>query len=533
MKPARAVWLGILFAICVTRLWLMALPSSFWVDETVTAFVVERPHDPSLAVAPQVPASIYYWLPRLAVKLGGASEAGYRVPSVLAMLAAIWIVARLAARLVHPQAGWFAAFACLGLKGIDYFAVDARPYALGMLTAAAAVWFLVSWLDGARWRDALGFTVFAALVWRVHLVYWPFYLVLALYPAVRLARGKTAVVWRRAAAVFALLGLALVPVALQAWAIERQARAHVIVMPPSWRDFLHLLRWNLVLIAGAGAWVVGRASRIRNPDPVGQTVDFRGLPGSERQSPPAGDENRSSAPRANGEDRLSGLLIFAWWLAPPAALYAISLATGQSVYVTRYLSLALPGAALAATWAASRWLPAGWWQAAAALVGLGAIAALGQWTTAWPEHEKSNWRAAAAEINRLESAADLPVICTSPFIEARWPVWRPDYPLPGFLYADLAYYPIRGKLVLFPFEDAHYLTPGGRPLAAGEPRAEVYAAQLLGGPLTAHGGFLIYGGSNSIRFWQKWFAARPELKAWKNRRDELGDVFVARFWAPR
>ena len=120
MKPAHTVGLGLLFAICVARLWLMALPSSFWVDEMVTAFVVERPHDPSLAVAPQVPASIYYWLPRLAVAAGGASEAVYRVPSLVAMLAAMWIVARLAARLIHPEAGWFAAFACLGLKGIDW-----------------------------------------------------------------------------------------------------------------------------------------------------------------------------------------------------------------------------------------------------------------------------------------------------------------------------------------------------------------------------------------------------------------------------
>jgi hypothetical protein len=524
MKPARAVWLGLLFAICVARLWLMALPASFWVDETVTAFVVERPHDPSLAVAPQVPASIYYWLPRAAVKLWGASEVAYRVPSVLAMLAAIWIVARLAARLIHPQAGWFAAFACLGLRGIDYFAVDARPYALGMLAAAAALWFLVRWLDGARWRDALAFAIFAALVWRVHLVYWPFYLVLALYAAVRLARGRTAVSWQRAAAVFALLGLALAPVALEALAIERQARAHVIVAQPSWRDFLHLLRFNLVLIAGVGAWVVRELSRIA--DPVGQTIGFRGLPGTGTRCRLADDENRSSAP-------LAALLIFSWWLATPIALFAISLVTGQSVYLTRYLSLALPGAALAATWVASRYLPARWWHAAAALVGLGAMAALGQWTAAWPPHERSDWRAAAAEINRLQSGADPPVICPSPFIEARWPVWRPDYSVTGFLYAHLAYYPIHGKVFLFPFEDAHYLAARGRSPAADEPRAEAYAAQLLEGPLTAHGGFLIYGGSSSIRFWQTWFAARPELKEWKNRRDEFGDVFVARFWAPR
>lgn len=499
MKPARSVWLGLLFAVCIARLWLTALPSSFWVDETVTAFVVERPHDPSLAVAPQVPASIYYWLPRIAVRLGGASEVVYRIPSVLAMLAAIWIVARLAARLIHPQAGWFAAFACLALKGIDYFAVDARPYALGILTAVAAVWFLVRWLDGARRRDALAFIVCAALVWRVHLVYWPFYLVPALYAVIRLARGQTAVGWLRAAAVFALLGMALVPVALQAVALERQAGTHVIVALPSWRDFLHLLRWNLVLIAAVGAWLVKKAT------------------GSGRTDSP----NRSSA-----------ALIFCWWLAPPLALGCISVATRQSVYITRYLSVALPGIALAATWAAARSLPARWWRRAAALVGVGALAALGQWTVLWPPHEKSGWREAAAEINRLEATANLPVICTSPFIEARWPDWRPDYPLPGFLYAHLAYYPIHGRIILFPFEDAHYLTPGPS-LAAAEPRAEIHAAQLLEGTLTARGGFLIYGGSSSIRFWQKWFAARPELKLWNNRRDEFGDVFVARFRAPR
>ena len=49
--------LGLLLAVSITRLWLMPLPSSFWVDEMATAFVVHHgPNDPSFAVAPQVPA---------------------------------------------------------------------------------------------------------------------------------------------------------------------------------------------------------------------------------------------------------------------------------------------------------------------------------------------------------------------------------------------------------------------------------------------------------------------------------------------
>jgi len=60
----------LLLAACVTRLWLMPLPSSFWVDEMATVFVVQHgPNHPSLAVAPQVPDSIYYQLPRAAQSL--------------------------------------------------------------------------------------------------------------------------------------------------------------------------------------------------------------------------------------------------------------------------------------------------------------------------------------------------------------------------------------------------------------------------------------------------------------------------------
>src|SRR5579872_6871656 len=156
-------FLAALFAAAVARLWLMPLGSSFWLDETVTAFVAAHPTDPSLAVAPQVTASIYYWLPREAVRFLGFSEAACRLPSVLAMLLAVLLVARLAARLIHPGAAWFAAFACLGLSGINLYAADARPYALGIAIASGAVWMLVRWLDTRAWTGALGFLLLAAL----------------------------------------------------------------------------------------------------------------------------------------------------------------------------------------------------------------------------------------------------------------------------------------------------------------------------------------------------------------------------------
>jgi uncharacterized membrane protein len=153
------------------RLWLMPLPFSFWTDETGTVFVVEHPADPSLAPVPRVPASIYFALPRAAGRLFGFSEVSYRFPSVLLMGIALFIVGRLAARLIQPDAAWFAVFACLALSDLDYYAADARPDALGICVTAASLYFLIEWLDTARWRPALLFPLFAALLWRVQLVF--------------------------------------------------------------------------------------------------------------------------------------------------------------------------------------------------------------------------------------------------------------------------------------------------------------------------------------------------------------------------
>src|ERR1700728_1859063 len=187
--------LWLLLAACITRLWLMPLPSSFWVDEMATVFVVHHPDHPSFAVAPQVPDSIYYQLPRASESLFGFSEVAYRLPSVLLMGIALFLVAVLAARLIHPGSAWFVVFVCLSMRGINDQAADARPYALGTCIAAASLWFLIRWLDSAHWWDATLFIVLAALLWRVHLMFWPFYIVLALYALVRILRHETRPGW--------------------------------------------------------------------------------------------------------------------------------------------------------------------------------------------------------------------------------------------------------------------------------------------------------------------------------------------------
>lgn len=349
--------LGVLLAAALIKLWLLPLPSSFWVDEMVTAFVVRQgAAHPSLKVAPQVTATIYYWLPWTAERLFGFSEISYRIPSILMMGAALFLVARLAMRLIHPEAGWFAVFAALTLRGINYEAADARPYALAMLTAAAGLWFLVRWLDRGNWRDAAAFVLFAALLWRVHLINWPFYGVFFAYSVARLWRRDTPVAWKQAALVFVALFAALVPVLLDALALMRNAEAHVITKPPSLREFGNAFKFLLIAGCGAGGWLLSR--KFHWP----------------RQSNP-------SVPVL--------ILVLGWWIWHPVSLYAFSWITGNSVFVPRYLSLSLPGAVLAGTLAAAYFVPAGCWRPATTVFAAAVLLFAGDNRHLFPPHHNS------------------------------------------------------------------------------------------------------------------------------------------------
>jgi hypothetical protein len=481
--------LAAVLLLSIARLWIVQINVSFWVDEMVTVFVVHHgPNDPSLAIAPQVPKSIYYILAHAADAIAGVSEPAYRLPSILAMALALVLTGRLAARLIHPHAAWLAMFACLGLKGLNSEAYDARPYALGMCVSVAALWFLVKWLDSGRWMPAFGFVVFGTLVWRVHLLFWPLYLVFALYAIVRIVRSETKVRWPAALLVFVMLGITLIPVVYDAISILREAHAHVIMLPPTLRELTDAIKWKLVLAAFGTAALLDRIWRwSAHQFPISWTA----IPLS------------------------STCVILGWWLIHPLTLFAFSRLTGDSVFVPRYLSVALPGAAMAALLAAAWFIPlptapSPYWKYTALVFGIGVLVTVGNWRHPWTARANSDWRAAAGAIREVADQ-DTPVICISPFIEARPPEWRPDYPLPGFLYSFLPVYEIRGHPYLFPFADS--------------PEAQAYAKELAHNTLPPTRRFVIYGGDLNVRRWRVWFERQPELAGWGARDlGAFGDV---------
>jgi hypothetical protein len=472
-------------ALCIIRLWLMPLPSSFWVDEMGTAFVVHNGASaPSLRAAPQVADSIYYWLPKLAEMFAGMNEISYRLFSVFAMGGSLLAIAGIAARLFDTRAAWLAVFGCLAFKNIDYQASDARPYALGTLVLSVAILLLIRWMDSGRVRDEILFAAVASLLWWVHLVFWPFYILFFLYAGFRVEKGQTRAGRRQLLAIFSGIAVATAPVALRSLSLLHQASAHIVAPPPEFRDLI--LAVNLSLITGACtlAFLISRFSGWRSP------------------LTPA-----SSA---------SILLITGWWLLDPLTLFGFSRLTGSSIFVSRYMYLALPGAALTVLLLVALSVPPEQWKNLALGLGAGVLLFGGHWDHVWPPHHNSDWRGAARALKAAAGAADMPVICPSPFIEARSPEWRPDYPVSGFLYANLAVYPPGGHLYPFPFESS--------------PEVEKYARTLSIETLSHAPRFAVYGGDRSVGFWRDWLSRRPELEEWDNRvLGRFGDVEVVVF----
>ena len=474
-----------LLLLCIARMWVMPLGSSFWVDETETAFIVHHGvNHPSLAIIAPAIGSVYYSLPRASEALFGFSEVAERLPSLVALGIALFFIGRIAARLIRPEAAWFAVFACLTLRAFNYEAADARAYALGTCMAAASLWLLIRWLDSGRWLDGILFLAASALLWRVHLVYWPFYFVYAIY---FLARADRKASWIQAVAISAGLVLALLPVAISALAMSRDAAQHVFAPLPSWSELAETFKIRLVAGCALGTFVYARFQRARHVDSV-----------------PAFSAT---------------VLIAGWWLVQPLGLFAYSHLSGVSVFTTRYVSIALPGAALAATAAAAFFIPKSKWQPLALLMGCVALIFGGQWSKLWPPHHNSDWRGAARAVNALGLDPTTPVLVVSPFVEAKPPVWSPDYPLPGYLYSQLDVYPISGTPYLLPYGDS----------AVGKQYAETLAQSTL----PAAGRFLIYGPAADVARWREWFTARPDFAGWRSR--QLGpflDVDVALFMAP-
>jgi mannosyltransferase len=478
--PEHRAYLRVILGLGVLVLWFLPLSSSFWLDETVTAYVVQEGFWTTIHRAfdfqPMFPT--YYVVAWAAKAIAGMHEWVLRFPSVLAMAAATFVVARIGRRLFDAEAGLLAAIVFATSVQGAYMASDARPYALGSLALVVSALLLVRWLDTGDARFGAGSVLAAAAVIYVH------YLL-----GVALLAHAAYLIRRRTVPLRALLAAGVGFLVL------------LLPIVPSFLDTLHRRSTLSLELTGLGSV----ATSIAPPSLVaglflGAVIAGKGM--------------KIAVPTLRaGRDEFTFLA--SWALLPPLLLFAASHATGVGVLEPRYVSSALPAICLLAAAGIRMVGPRKARRSIVLIVVAVAVVLTGPFMHQDDAGFPEDWRGASDAVRAAIADPSIPVVVQSGLIEARDvrllrdPSWIP------YLMAPATVYPFGGRLVPAPF---------GLSLAD-----RAYLEQLTERVLLPIDHFFFVGRADSLSM-ERWLEGRLELVGFTSSTfGGFGNVMVFEF----
>ncbi|MBZ5622518.1 MAG: glycosyltransferase family 39 protein [Acidobacteriia bacterium] len=416
---------GILLAIAVVDLWILPIRSSFWLDETATFWAIKDGVANLLHRTAEWSGQspLYYLTAWLALVTGGRQEWVLRLPSLIAMIVAAWLLYKLAARLFDLESARLAVLSFACSWQVAFAASDARPYALGLCLLLGSAWLLVRWLDTGGARYAAGYLLLSVLTIYAHYLFGPIVMVLGVYAVSRaLGEGKIKV-WQLPA-VWIAAGVLMLPLVSQLRHFYQGRAVHTFSGTPQFSDLFASIAPPVL----AGSLAVGLLlARLISPEP-----------------------DRGTAP---GRD--SVLLAAAWALAPPLLLFTISVLSPVKLFVPRYYTSSMPGLCMLAGWMARSIAGRAGQRIIATVMVVAAILNYG--TTS---HGNEDWSGAMRKI-QSEDGGNMPVLIASSFVEATDPKALDDPRLREVLFAPQEMYPPGGTLIRLPYrldaESAKYV----------------------------------------------------------------------------
>lgn len=469
----RQAWLcagGLLFVIVLTR-WILPLNSGLWLDETATHWIVKEGPSQIAARCAQWgkdESVLYAWIAWGAEALGGPNEFALRFPSVVAMAMATFLLYKLASRLMDHEAGILASVSFLSLHTVAFAAIDARPYACGLLTLIGSAFLLVKWLDyGPLWLAVVA-SVFAAATIYFHPLYSVALIPLATYAVLRLR--TLGPVRQAAAAGVAFLTMVLVlPLVGQFFWLMNNASKVSFVSTPNVGDLMA----QLVRIEFVPAIIFGF--------------------GLVRLALLTLDSKRAATPAA------TLCLILTWWLVPLLTLFLISYFTSAKVFVPRYVLSAAPGFALTFAWILRGFRPA---VSRVVVLCILLLASVGKFSH--PVHG-DELRRALSQVRALMHEREMPLMIASGYLESMDPARSGDLTPDSYLFSPLSMYPVMGNVIPIPASVNAY--------------SEQYTESAVSNKLRTADEFLllIRAGSNVAT----WLTARLHSNGWTAAR--VGD----------
>ncbi|MBI5282101.1 MAG: glycosyltransferase family 39 protein [Candidatus Solibacter usitatus] len=312
-------WLGLVTVLWISAVW-PEITFSLWTDEAGTWWVVkdgwreclERANGWS-AISPFYFGILWVW-----TRVFGLSEVAMRVPSLLFSAVSGALLFRLARRWMDQEGAWIAVVVFFLLPQVGVSMVDARPYALGVMTLLAAWLALTRCVDGGRWTDVAWLAVCAgATVWAHYM------LALGLVPMAWYCRRLG---WGRSVSSLAAGCVMVLPLAPQLADTAGRRRALTFAGRPSMLDLILAIVPPLILLmallAAAAAAVSGLAGR------RGRREGYRRFAARESLVPMA--------------------LLAA---TPAVAIFILGILDGTRMFVGRYMIASVAGLAVVSGWA--------------------------------------------------------------------------------------------------------------------------------------------------------------------------------------
>ncbi len=396
--------------------WFLAIRAPLWTDETLSYWQIAGGFKQIWARSVQGNSfAAYAYILWLTNVLFGSNEIILRIPSIIAMLAAVYLFYRCARELFPWDVSLIAAAMFVALRNIAFAAIDVRPYAFALLLTNLTIFLFLRWMKTGETRYAAYFGISSAGIFYFHYLFATILGALAICYFVLRQRSERSNL-RQIGAAAGCFAVFILPVLPRLHYIYQTRAEHSFARAPHMtdlRDTLYLGHWPLLILACALLLAALTRTLV--------------------------------TPSQEALEKFAVCATLA--LFPAGFLYLVSVNTSIHIFIPRYLMVVVPGYVLSWVWFSSlidsRAIRA---LLCCGLVGLAVVQAYRSPLARW--HEDS-WKEALAVADKEAARDGAWLAMCSPLVEADYQP-MPDVPEQSVLYSPLSYYKVSAPVFPLP-----------------------------------------------------------------------------------
>jgi mannosyltransferase len=400
-------------------IWTLALRAPLWLDETLAYWQVSGGFGKVWSRSALMPSSIGYLYTLCAARsVLGSSEIALKIPSTLALLAAVYFLFRAVREFFDTEMAFLAAVFFTLQYNVVFAATDARPYAFALLATALAIYTFIRWMKRGTMRDAMLFGAAAAGILYFHYLFGSILPAFAIYYLIA-RRWSLKHDGRQLAAMFVTFAVLIIPLVLRVATLYHTRGTHIVqaVRHPVLLSLNTLAPLQLVIGFVAAVFLAALVRKVKIP---------------------------------GGESWPTALLFPLLGLVPAAVLCGLNAATPMNLIQPRYFVVVAPGSALIWAWLTcridSRLLRQVF------CVGLVAVTVFEAYRSPDSRRHEINFKEAHAFVNANGVPNDAPVLVFSAFIESDYEPLPQALGMENAMLSQIDYYPVHQPWIFLPID---------------------------------------------------------------------------------